>query len=122
MDRFEATSTMPAVAEADSLYAAAHKNVARNHEPDGLGPRSAASDQAIRSLEARTSTDRRGRFSVAAAKRILTEGAAETCPSRKESNPLSLDLDSYILSHTVCRFWTLSGDVTEKRDVRAARI
>ena len=25
MDRFEATSMMPAVAEADSLYAAAHK-------------------------------------------------------------------------------------------------
>jgi hypothetical protein len=30
MDRFEATSMMPAVAEADGLYAAAHKNVARN--------------------------------------------------------------------------------------------
>ena len=42
--------------------------------------------------------------------------------SRKESNPLSLDLDSYILAYHSVRLWALSGDVTEKRDERAARI
>src|ERR1700686_4000553 len=46
------------------------QNVARNREREGFGPRSAASDQAIQSLEPRTSTDRRGRSYVAAAKRI----------------------------------------------------
>jgi hypothetical protein len=35
---------------------------------------------------------------------------------------LSLDLDSDILAHHSVRLWALSGDVTEKRDERAARI
>jgi DNA-binding transcriptional LysR family regulator len=118
MDRFEAMSMVLAVAEAGGLSPAAHKTSL------------ATVSRKVSDLEAQLRTKLFNRSS-----RVLvpTDAFVRTSPrrseslpmertSRKESNPLSLDLDSYILAHHSVRLWALSGDVTEKRDERAARI
>ena len=46
---------------------------------------------------------------------------ADGAEAEKGNRCLSIWIASYCLI-TVCRLWALSGDVTEKRDVRAARI